>query len=135
MSWVVDCSIAMAWCFEDETTPRTEQLLDRLNSDPAVVPLHWPLEVVNVLRSAVRKGRLTKKDATEKLGVVMSLPVRYDALTHQLVSTATWQLVQKYDLTSYDAAYLELAIRLGAPLATDDDALRTAAGRAGVKLL
>lgn len=135
MSWVLDCSIAMAWCFEDESTPRTEQLLDRLNSDPAVVPLHWPSEVANVLRSAVRKGRLTKASATERLAVLTSLPIRYDALTHQLASSATWQLVKKYDLTSYDAAYLELAIRLGAPLATNDGDLRAAAERAGVETL
>ena len=54
MSWVVDCSLAMAWCFEDEVTPRTEALLDRTEEDPPVVPLHWPLELTNVLRTAIR---------------------------------------------------------------------------------
>lgn len=135
MSWILDCSIAIAWCFEDETTSRTDQLLDRVESDIAVVPLHWSLEIANVLRSVVRRGRLTKADAAERLGVLMSLPIRYDTLTHQLACTATWQLCQEHDLTSYDAAYLELAIRLGAPLATDDDALRAAALRVGVELL
>ena len=135
MSWIVDCSMAMAWCFEDEATERTELLLDRLEADPAVVPLHWSLEVANVLRSAVRKGRLSEDNAAEKLMVLMSLPLRYDSLTHQLAFTSTWQLVRKYGLTSYDAAYLELALRLGAPLATNDDELAAAARHAGVVLL
>ncbi len=135
MSWVIDSSVAMAWCFEDETTQRTEALLDRLETDPAVVPLHWSLEVANVLRSAVRKGRLTKSAAAEKLSALASLPIRYDTLTHQLAFTATWQLVQKHGLTSYDAAYLELAVRLGAPLATNDEELIAAAKKAGVALL
>lgn len=135
MSWVVDCSIAMAWCFEDEATERTETLLDRLEADPAVVPLHWGLEVANVLRSAVRKGRVTDKAAAEKLMALMSLPLRYDSLTHQLAFTATWQVVRKYGLTSYDAAYLELALRLGAPLATNDEELAAAARQASVPLL
>lgn len=135
MSWIVDCSMAMAWCFEDEATERTELLLDRLEADPAVVPLHWSLEVANVLRSAVRKGRLSEDNAAEKLMVLMSLPLRYDSLTHQLAFTSTWQLVRKYGLTSYDAAYLELAMRLGAPLATNDDELAAAARHAGVVVL
>ena len=110
MSWIVDCSIAMAWCFEDEATERTEAMLDRLETDPAVVPLHWGLEVANVLRSAVRRGRLSDEQAGERLTAPMSLPVRDDSLTHQLAFTSTWQLVRKYGLTSYDAAYLELAM-------------------------
>jgi predicted nucleic acid-binding protein len=135
MSWIVDCSIAMAWCFEDEVTQRTEALLDRMESDPVVVPLHWPLEVTNVLRSAVRKGRLSEAKAAEKVAALMSLPIRYDLLTHQVAFAGTWQLARKYKLTSYDAAYLELALRLGAPLATDDEDLAEAARKAGAALL
>ena len=135
MSWVADCSLAMAWCFEDEATPRTEALLDRTETDAVVVPLHWPLEVTNVLRNAVKRGRLTEAQAAQKSAALMSLSVRFDHLTHQLAFTTTYQLAQKYKLTSYDAAYLELAIRLGAELATNDDDLMRAAKRAGVVLL
>ena len=135
MSWVVDCSIAAAWCFEDETTTRTEALLDRLDGDPAVVPLHWPLEVTNVLRSAVRRGRLTEKASVQKAAALMSLPVKYDSLTHHLAFTTTYQIAQRHKLTSYDAAYLELALRLGAELATDDRELQAAAKDAGVGVL
>ena len=120
---------------EDEADARTEALLDRTESEPFVVPLHWPLEVTNVLRTAVRKGRLTKAQAAKKAVALMSLPLRYDMLTHQLAFTSTYELAQKYDLTSYDAAYLELAIRLGAALATNDKELMDAAKQAGVMLL
>ena len=135
MSWVADCSLVMAWCFEDEATPRTEALLDRIADDPIVVPLHWPLEVTNVLRTAAQRGRLTETQAAQQASLLMSLPVRYDPLTHQLAFTATWQLARKYKLTTYDAAYLELAQRLNAELATNDDALAEAATKAGITLL
>lgn len=135
MSWVVDCSVAMAWCFEDEATTRTEALLDRTEAECVIVPLHWSLEVTNVLRMAVRRKRITEAQAAKKAAALMSLPLRYDSLTHQLAFTTTWQLAQKHNLTTYDAAYLELAIRLGAALATNDQDLMTAARQAGVKLL
>ncbi len=135
MTWVVDVSVAVAWCFEDEVTPRTEALLDRTENDPVVVPLHWPLEVTNVLRSAVRRGCFSETKAAEKVSALMSLPVRYDSLTHQQAFSGTWQICRKYKLTSYDAAYLELAVRLNAPLATNDEELMQAARKAGVPLL
>lgn len=135
MNWVADCSVAMAWCFEDEATPRTETLLDRTETDAVVVPLHWPLELANVLRTAVKRGRLSESQSAQKAAALMSLSVRYDGLTHQLAFTTTYQLAQKYKLTSYDAAYLELAIRLGAELATNEEALIGAAKKAGVALL
>lgn len=135
MTWIVDCSVAMAWCFEDEATQRTQALLDRTERDPVVVPLHWPLEVTNVLRSAVTRGRLSETKAAAKVAALMSLPLHYDSLTHQLAFTGTYALARKYKLTIYDAAYVELALRLGAPLATNDEDLARAAGRAGVTLL
>jgi len=135
MTWIADCSLAMAWCFQDEATPRTEALLDRTENDPVVVPLHWPLEVTNVLRSAVKRGRLTEAQSAQKAAALMSLALRYDPLTHQLAFTSTYHLAQKYKLTSYDAAYLELALRLGAALATNDADLIHAAKKAGVTLL
>lgn len=64
----------------------------------------------------------------------MSIGVRYDSMTHLLAFTSIYELAQKYNLTSYDAAYLELAIRLGAPLATNDQDLINAAGQAGISL-
>lgn len=135
MTWIVDSSVAMAWCFEDELTERTESLLDRTEADPVVVPTHWALEVTNVLRSAVRRGRLSESKATAKVAALMSLPIRYDSLTRQVAFADTYQLARKYHLTTYDAGYLELALRLDAPLATNDEELSQAARKAGVQLL
>lgn len=135
MSWIADCSMAMAWCFEDEANLRTEALLDRTESEAVIVPLHWPLEVTNVLRTAARKGRLTEAQAAKKAAALMSLPIRYDSLTHQLAFTTTYALARKHKLTIYDAAYLELALRLGAALATNDQELINVAPKVGVTLL
>jgi predicted nucleic acid-binding protein len=135
MSWIVDCSVAMTWCFEDQADARTEVLLDRTEIEPFVVPLHWSLEVTNVLRTAVKRGRLTESQSTKKAAALMSLPMRFDLLTHQVAFTTTFQLAQKYNLTSYDAAYLELAIRLGAALATNDESLIIAAKKTGISLI
>jgi predicted nucleic acid-binding protein len=135
MNWVVDCSMAMAWCFEDEATPRTQALLDRTEDEAFVVPLHWPLEVTNVLRTAVKRGRLSEAKSVERASALASLSLRYDLLTHQLAFTSIYQMAQKYKLTTYDASYLELAVRLGAELATNDEDLAQAAKKAGVVLL
>ena len=135
MSWIADCSVAMAWCFEDEVTPRTESLLDRTRTDGLILPGHWPLEVTNVLRSAARKGRLTETQALQRAAILMSLPIQYDSLTHIVAFTSTYRLAARYKLTMYDAAYLELAIRIGASLATNDQDLAHAADQCGVDLL
>lgn len=135
MSWIADCSVAMAWCFEDEVTPRTESLLDRTRTDGLILPGHWPLEVTNVLRSAARKGRLTETQALQRAAILMSLPIQYDSLTHIVAFTSTYRLAARYKLTMYDAAYLELAIRIGASLATNGQDLAHAADQCGVDLL
>jgi predicted nucleic acid-binding protein len=83
----------------------------------------------------VRRGRLTEVQSEKKVAALMSLPIRYDSMTHQLAFTSTYLLAQKHKLTSYDAAYLELAIRLGAALATNDKELIAAARNTGVILL
>ena len=135
MSWIADCSIAMAWCFEDEVTPRTESLLERTRTEALILPGHWPLEVTNVLRTAARKGRLTEAQALRRAELLMSLPIQYDSLTHIVAFTSTYRLAARYKLTVYDAAYLELAIRLGTSLATNDHDLARAADHCGVDLL
>ena len=135
MTWIADCSVAMAWCFEDEVTPRTESLLERTRTESLILPGHWALEVTNVLRSAARKGRLTESQALQRAAVLMSLPIQYDTLTHIVAFTSTYRLATRYKLTMYDAAYLELAIRLGASLATNDRDLAHAADHCGVDVL
>ena len=131
--FVIDTSIAMAWCFEDESTGQTEAVLDRLSEDLAVVPAVWPLEVANVLLVAERRGRVTEAQASRFLRLLEQLPVETDdSPTDMAALVATGR---RHRLSSYDASYLVLAERLGTPLATLDSRLAEAALHAGVPLL
>ena len=134
-AFVVDCSIAMAWLFNDEATPKTAALLNRLATQTALVPAWWFIEITNVLAMAERKGRIkpTESDAfiadLSKLGIERDDEAPDRAFTHLLA------LCRRHRLTSYDAIYLDLAVRRNLPLATLDDALRKAAHKVGVRLL
>jgi predicted nucleic acid-binding protein len=134
-TFVVDCSIAMAWLFHDEATPKTAALLDRLANETALVPAWWFIEISNVLAIAERKGRITpiQSDAfiadLSKLGIERDDEAPARAFTHLLA------LCRAHRLTSYDTLYLDLAIRRNLPLATLDADLRRVAKKLGVSLL
>ena len=124
--YVLDNAVTMAWCFSDEATPYTENLLDRLSNlvDSAVVPALWLYEVTNVCMLAVRKGRITKTIAITFLENLTDLPIEVEPPRSKAeVFLVLAGVVEQYKLTAYDAAYLELAIRRNLPLATLDIAL------------
>jgi predicted nucleic acid-binding protein len=131
--FVIDTSVAMAWCFEDEATEAADLVLDRLREDEAVVPAIWPLEVANVLLVAERRGRLTEAQASRFLGLLTQLPIEVDDAPRELAGIDA--AGRRHELSSYDASYLVLAEQLGASLATLDLRLAKAAERAGVELL
>lgn len=133
--FIIDCSIAMAWCFGDEATPKTAALLDRLDDDSAVVPAHWFLEVVNVLAMAEKRKRISAAHSSAFLSMLRTLDITLDAETAVKAFDQLLPLCRKHGLTSYDAAYLELALRRHLPLASLDAQLRTAAKQLGVELL
>lgn len=95
----------------------------------------WPLEVANGLLAAKRRGRLTSADAERCLGILLALPIAIDPVTLSRAPGSTRALATKHRLSAYDASYLELAVRLGVPLATRDGALRAAAQVEGVVML
>jgi predicted nucleic acid-binding protein len=130
---VIDTSIAMAWCFEDEATQATEAVLDRLRDDQAAVPAIWPLEVANVLLVAERRGRLSEAQASRFLELLAQLPINVDTSPTDMAGIVATG--RRHTLSSSDASYLLLAERLGATLATLDKPLAKAARRAGVQLL
>ncbi len=133
---VIDGSTALGFLMSDEQAPRACQALEALERGvPTFVPAHWPLEVANGLLMAERRKRVTHADAAEALHVVLSLPIDIDPETSLHVAGETSGLARQYGLTIYDAAYLELAMRLGATLATSDAALAKAAKKAGVAVL
>lgn len=125
--FVLDASVAVAWCFDDESTPAAWALLDRLRSAPAHVPALWELEVGNILLGAERRRRITQARAAEFLGILGELDIRVDPEMPGRAFRDVLPLAREQRLTTYDATYLELAMRLGLPLATKDTALIGAA--------
>lgn len=132
--FVLDASVAVSWFFDDEAGENTAAVLESLADWGAMVPSLWPLEVANVLLVAERRKRCSEAEAVRFIELLESLPITTDDATAQRAMHQTYQLAREYGLTSYDAAYLELAMRLGLPLATLDRQLADAAARAGVTI-
>lgn len=135
MNFVVDNSVVMSWCFEDEASPYTEAALDRLRETQAVVPVIWPFEVANVLLIAERRHRLTEAQSAHFAQLLQALPIQVEEGVVARVFGSVLAVGRAHGLSAYDAAYLELAARHGLPLATQDVRLRKAAGDAGVTIL
>jgi len=134
-AFVVDCSVAMAWLFQDEGTPKTKALLNRLATETALVPAWWFIEITNVLAMAERKGRITPPQSDAFIADLSKLGIERDNEASERAFTHLLSLCRRHRLTSYDAIYLDLAIRRSLPLATLDDDLRRAARKLGVGLL
>lgn len=132
---VLDCSIAAAWLFADEADPETDHLLARIKDEGALVPNLWHLEVGNMLLQAEKKGRITASQINVRLALLADLPITTDTETAPRAFQEILTLAASQRLTTYDAAYLELAIRRGLPLATKDKALIRAANAAKVQAL
>ncbi len=131
---VIDNSVVMSWFFDDETTDYTQMVLEKLASHFAIVPAIWPLEVANVLLMGQRRGRCSEADASRFIVLLEALPIRIDGRTAELAMHEALQLAREHRLSAYDAAYLELAMREGIPIATQDKALLAAATTAGVTI-
>jgi predicted nucleic acid-binding protein len=133
--FVLDASVAVAWCFDDESTPAAWGLLERLRTEPGHVPALWELEIGNILLGAERRRRISQARAAEFLGILGELDVRVDPELPGRAFRDVLPLARERRLTTYDATYLELALRLGLPLATKDTALSRAASAIRVKTL
>ena len=133
--FVLDCSVAMAWCFADETDAVADSVLDRLSEDTALVPSVWPFEVANVLLVAEWRGRIKAADAARFLDLLSALPITIDETTRERAWGPIVSLGREHGLSSYNAAYLELAMREGVPLASRDATLCSAAEASGVPVL
>ncbi len=134
-AFVLDASIALAWCFADEAHEPALRVLDRLQESEALVPSLWLLEVGNALLGAERRGRLTQAESTRFLELLRRLPIRVEEPPAARMWNDLLNLARLYRLSTYDAAYLDLAMRLALPLATLDEALREAAVQCRVELL
>jgi predicted nucleic acid-binding protein len=130
--FVLDNSLTLSWYFEDERGPYSVATLRALDDGEAIVPPLWPYEVASGLLVGERRGRITPADTGRILGLLAVLPIRIDTSGHERARREVLELARREGLTSYDAAYLELALREGLPLATLDQRLKEAAGRVGV---
>jgi predicted nucleic acid-binding protein len=135
VSLVIDSSMTLAWYFEDEKTETSLAVLDRVVEAGAIVPVLWPLEVLSGLQAAVRRGRITAAYRDAALDDLRALVIVIDPGTNQHAWSATLRLCDRFGLTPYDAAYLELAQRLRLSLATLDGELIRAAQTESVPLV
>jgi predicted nucleic acid-binding protein len=135
MSFVLDNSVALAWCFEDEQTPAVMALLDRVTETGATAPLLWPLEALNGLMVAERRRRLNAATRAALATFLRELPIMLDLDTAERAWGEAAPLAERFRLSVYDAIYLELALRRRLPLASLDQGLREAAMAVGVDVL
>jgi predicted nucleic acid-binding protein len=130
--FVVDTSIVMSWCFEDEENSYAEDVLESLEFAQALVPAIWPLEVGNVLLVAERKKRLSQAAVVRFLALLDGLPITVEQETRERMLKEIVSLAREHGLSTYDASYLDLAMRLDLPLATQDTSLAKAAKKCKV---
>lgn len=132
---VLDASMALSWFFEDEQTPAGRAVMNHAIERGAIVPSLWKLEVANVLRTCVGRGRCTMAFADQTIADLTDLEVEIDTETADHAWATTRTLAHDHGLTLYDAAYLEVALRRALPLATCDKRLDAAARGLGVTVL
>ena len=135
MAFVLDCSVTLAWVLPDEDNDAADLLADRLERESVYVPSIWPLEVSNALLGAQRRGRITESELIRLAGEMAALPVEVAPDTGAAAFGDVLQLARKLGLTTYDAAYLELARRRSVALATFDIPLRQACATLTIPVL
>ena len=134
--FVLDASVAVAWCFEDEATKVTEGVLDLISAGAeALVPSIWPLEISNALLVAERRKRIALAKVTALLVRIAGLPISVTPTDSKRAFEQILPMARQLGLSQYDAAYLELAVREGLALATLDGELQSAAKAVGVELV
>jgi predicted nucleic acid-binding protein len=133
--FVLDSSVTLSWVFKDEAAPETDALELQARDYGAVIPSLWYVEIGNALLMAEKQKRITREDAKFHIKVITSLPLEPDRENLHYIMEKTLSLARAHDLTTYDAAYLELALRHDIPLATKNKDLRVAAGKLGVAVL
>ncbi len=132
--FVIDNSVVMAWCFDDENSNYCDDVLESLASAEAIAPAIWPLEIGNVLVVAERRKRLTKSAAVRFLALIHELPIIVVQESPERMIKEIPALARERQISTYDASYLDLAMRSGLPIATRDSGLKKAARACGVRL-
>jgi len=131
---VLDCSVAISWSFLDENNAYADLVLAMISDTTAILPAIFYWEITNTLLVGERRQRISQDDSRAVLMTLWSMPIAMDSLPTDSILARTWELGRQYNLAAYDAAYLELAIRLELSLATIDNRLIKAAIDCGVFL-
>jgi predicted nucleic acid-binding protein len=134
-SFVIDASVALAWCLPDEQPAYAASVIHRLRTEDAIAPALWPVECLNALLAAEKRKRLQRSDVERLIGLLREPPIGIDYASVQIAFGNIAALARDYSLSVYDASYLELAIRLRLPLASLDEPLIRAAKKCGVAIL
>ena len=135
MAFVLDASVALAWCFPDEANDHADTVLRRFVEDDAVVPAIWPLEVLNALFVGARRGRIREHEIERAGRLLGNLAIDVDEPILFRTFDTIREVAQTTQLTAYDAAYVELALRLRCALATTDAKLSASARALGIDVL
>ena len=132
---VIDGSLVVSWFLDDEQSEYGQEVRSQIpGADLVSVPAHWMLEVTNALLVAERRRRIDPASVNHAVGILRQMPIRTDTETGEQAGRQTLELARRHALSIYDAAYLELALRLGAALGSLDEQLKAAAKDRGVKL-
>ncbi len=134
-AFIIDCSMAMSWCFADEATEATLRVQDRLASESVLVPSLWFLEVANVLAMAEKKKRIKAEQSAEFVKLLGAFEIEVDSEGPGRAFGSLMLLCREHGLTVYDAVYVDLAVRRRLAIATLDEEIRVAAGKVGVEVL
>ena len=134
-NFVVDNSVVMTWCFRNEENEYSLKVLSMLEKSLAYVPAVWPLEAGNVLAVAERRGRINKSDSSYILELLLSLPIIVEQESVRRMLSEIFMLARDCGISTYDASYLDLAMKMSLPLATLDEKLKKAAKACKVKLV
>jgi len=134
-TFVIDNSVVMTWCFKDEASQYADDILDILEHCTAIVPSIWPLEIGNVLLVAERAKRLSEADSIRFIALLSELPIIVDQEPPERMIKEILALAREHKLSTYDASYLDLAMKKGIPIATLDNNLITAARRSDVSIM
>ncbi len=132
--FVIDNSVVMAWCFKDESSKYADIILESFKEYNAMVPAIWPLEVGNVILAAERRKRLKEADSVRFLTLISQLPITVQQETPDRMLKEIFAIARECYISSYDASYLDLAMRNGVSLATQNSGLKKAAKRCDVPL-
>ncbi len=135
MRFILDCSVAISWCLVDENNDYANTILTIMPDCEVYVPSIWSLEIANTLLVAERRNRITPEQSELAIALLQSLLIHIDEATNTHALSSTLVLGRQQGLAAYDAAYLELALRLKLPIATLDTRLAEAATHCGVQLL